>query len=199
MTIYPCVWFYGPTYIITSVLLRRTWNLLKGTVTWFLPVKAKTNTTLHANWMKVKLLITMYQKPHLFEIRKFSNRCKGREVSILNSMCPSPCIKYRYVLSSCFICISPIFHHFIPQLRYAYPRSVISCINTSDTVFKSKYFDIHKYSFYVSPHNSKSMFFVQSKRNPWPTRCWSEGHLKFKKHWVPLNLTFVNLHSLSRF
>lgn len=84
-------------------------------------------------WMKVKLLITMYQKPHLFEIWKFSNRCKGREVSILNSMYPSPCIKCPYVLRSHFIYISPIFHHFIPQLRYAYPRRVITCINTSDT------------------------------------------------------------------
>lgn len=169
------------------------------TMTWFLPV-SELKLILHfmQTWMKVKLLITMYQKPHLFEIRKFSNRYKGREVSVLNSMYPSPCIKCLYVLRSHFICISPIFHHFIPQLRYAYPRSVISCINTSDTVFKSKYFDIHKYSLYVSPHNSKSMFLVQSKRNSWPTQCWGEGHLKFKKHWVPLYLTFLNLHSLSR-
>lgn len=100
-------------------------------------------------WMKVKLLITMYQKPHLFEIRKFSNRWKGREVNVLNSMYPSPCIKCLYVLRFHFICISPIFHHFIPQLRYAYPRRVISCINTSDIVFKSKYFYIHKFSLYI--------------------------------------------------
>lgn len=178
MTVCTCVWFYDPTYIITSVLLGRTWNLLNNDMVF--PSKwTKTNTAFHANWMKVKLLTAIYQKPHLFEIWKFSNRCKGREVSILNSMHPSPCIKYRCVFSSHFICISPISHHFIPQLRYAYPRSVISCINTSDTVFKSKYFDIHKYSFYVSPHNSKSMFLVQSKRNPWPSQCWSEGHLKF--------------------
>lgn len=81
----------------------------------------------------------------------------------MNSIDPSPTQLQQILIFSQFL-FHLYFTHFSfissPNPSYAYPRSVISCINTSYTAFKNKYFDMHKFSFFnVSPpHASKNMF-----------------------------------------